>query len=100
MGCNCGKRKGGMAATLQRSRTIRLEDGIYQTSGTNCTEVYHGDRPTRSLLVVAAGTENEQWFPFEERSKAVRLARDNDWTFDQLPAGSVCHETVIAVLGS
>lgn len=97
--CNCGGRKtSGSAANLSRS-TITLDQGVYQTANP-CTVAYYGDQPTRSLIVVAAGTENEQWFGVPDRMASVRLARENKWTWDQLPATSVCHNIAVEVLGS
>ena len=100
MGCNCGRRKGGASASLQRSRTIRLEDGVYQTSGTNCTTAYQGEHTNRSVIVVAAGTPDEQWFTLTDRTQAVQVAAANGWTFDQLPSTAVCHDTVVQLFGS
>lgn len=104
MGCGCGgrKRSGGAATFQLRPSDVSLTpEGYYATSNSGeCSGTYHGSYTTASLWVVGAGTPEEKMFRTGQRGEAIRLANDADLPIDQLPAIKLCHEAVVAVLGS
>jgi hypothetical protein len=75
--------------------------GVYVTaSAPNCEEPYHGIYKTASVYVLDINGPNEQFFPRGERNTAVRKARTERLTLDRVAATSLCHSTMLELLGA
>jgi hypothetical protein len=66
----------------------------------DCTEPYHGAFVGASLLVVGRGTDNERIFVRGQRTDALRYAKARKTTLDHVQARALCHDAVLAVLGT
>jgi len=98
MGCGC--RKQGAVLTpnsMNLRRTyVRPDDTgvIALQSMPECTDPYSGPFRRTTVFVVGYGTEREQLFKRSDRNQAIAFARETRSTFDQVPAGQLCHDAV------
>jgi len=65
-----------------------------------CDELYYGNYKQATVFVVAYATPNETLFKRADRTAALKLAKENNLTFDQVVARSCCHHLMVALLGS
>ena len=65
-----------------------------------CDELYYGNYKQATVFVVAYATEREQLFKRADRTAALKLAKEQKLTFDQVVARSCCHHLMVARLGS
>jgi hypothetical protein len=66
----------------------------------DCTSPYDGIYRQATVFVVGYDTEHEQLFKRGDRTAALKMARDNRLSFDQVTARSLCHEVVLELLGA
>lgn len=103
MGCACRDKK---ALTPDSRALTRSFPGVEQNgmtllaSAPDCSEPYDGVFRQATVFVVGYGTEREKLFKRGDRTAALSLAKAEKLTFDQLPARSLCHETMLELLGS
>jgi len=103
MGCACKDKK---ALTPDSRALTRAYPGVDKTGVTllatapGCTDPYDGVFRQATVFIVGWNTENEQLFKRGDRTQALKLARTEKLTFDQVPARSLCHETMMELLGS
>jgi hypothetical protein len=103
MGCGC-KNKSGLTpdATGMRSTWPSPdESGMIKLASApdDCSSLYHGPFRQATVLVVGIGTESEQLFMRGQRSEAVTTAKANKLSIDAVPARTLCHESMVALLG-
>jgi hypothetical protein len=103
MGCACKDKK---ALTPDSRHLTRAYPGVEETGITllatapDCTTPYNGVFRQATVFIVGWNTKDEQLFKRGDRTKALEVARTNKLTFDQVPARSLCHESMVALLGS
>lgn len=103
MACNCGNKNALYrgAANLGRANPIADSDGMYiLASAPDCTTPYSGAYINSTVFVVGFGTENETLYSRADRSDAIAHARESNLTIDQLPARSLCHNSMVTLLGA
>ena len=78
---------------LKQSRPGTDETGtIMFRSAPDCTEPYRGPFKRMTAFVVGYDTDDEKLFMKSDRSEAIRYAKDNKLTFDQVLASQLCDE--------
>lgn len=103
MGCACKDRKSLTpdSRALTRSFPGVNDDGMTTLqSEPECTEPYDGVFRQATVFIVGYKTEDERLFKRGDRTQALAYAKKNKLTFDQVPARSLCHETMLELLGS
>ena len=77
------------------------DDGVVMLqSDPECSTPYDGIYRQATVFVVGYGTKRERLFKRGDRTAALKLAKENRLTFDQVVARSLCHETAIELLGA
>jgi hypothetical protein len=103
MGCACRDKK---ALTPDSRSLTRAFPGVEENGMTllstapDCTTPYNGVFRQATVFVVGWNTPNETLFKRGDRTKALELAKKQKLTFDQVPARALCHESMVALLGS
>lgn len=104
MGCNCGRRANNLTPdSTFVSRAYPSPGGddlVVLQSAPECTTPYTGIYRQATIIVVGYSTEAERLFARRERTAALTHAREQNLTFDLVPAGALCDEAVLALLGS
>jgi hypothetical protein len=102
--CNCGKRANNLTPDsrflTQAYPSPAEDDMIVLQADTECETLYTGIYRQATIFVVAYATPNEVLFPRRDRTKALRYAQEEKLTFDQVPAGALCHDVVVELLGA
>jgi hypothetical protein len=104
MACGCKDK----AYLTPNSTALRMtypqpdeDGGIITLQGyEDCTDPYTGAWKQATVFVVGYGTDNETLFRRADRTAAIKMARDENLTLDQLPASSLCHQAMVDLLGS
>ena len=65
-----------------------------------CDELYHGIFKQATIFIVGYDTDAERLFVRGERTAALKYARENKLSFDQVVARSCCHHLTISLLGN
>jgi len=73
---------------------------IVLQADTYCDELYHGSFQQATIFVVAYATPQETLFVRGQRAAALKMAKENRLTFDQVVARSCCHHLMVDLLGS
>jgi hypothetical protein len=69
-------------------------------SAPECTTPYEGIFRQATVFVVGYDTPDEKLFTRGQRTAALKMARDQKLTFDQVVARSLCHESMVSLLGA
>lgn len=103
MPCAC-KDKDALATSargIARSNPQPGTDGIYALrEAPDCTEAYSGAFRAATVFIVGYGTEHETVYRRGERKTAIEHARAKKLTIDQVPARSLCNQTMLTLLGA
>ena len=104
MPCNCGKRANNLtpdSTFVTRAYPSPADDDIVVLQAAiECDVPYTGIYKQATVFVVGYDTVGEALFPRRDRTKALQYAKDEKLTFDQVPAGALCHEIVLELLGA
>jgi hypothetical protein len=77
------------------------DDGVVTLqSSPECSTPYNGIFRQATVFVVGYATEHETLFKRGDRTAALKMAKENKLTFDQVVARSLCHETAVELLGA
>jgi hypothetical protein len=77
------------------------DDGVVMLrAAPECSTPYDGVYRQATVFIVGYDTEHEQVFKRGDRTEALRLAKENRLTFDQVVARSLCHEVALQLLGA
>ena len=69
-------------------------------SAPECSEPYNGIYRQATVFVIGYDTDHETLFTRGERTAALRMAREQKLSFDQVVARSLCHATMLELLGA
>ena len=84
---------------LRRTYPSADETGtIMLQSAPDCVEPYNGAFRKVTVFVVGYGTDQETLFKRADRTPAIKFAKENRLTFDQVIAGQLCDTAAIALL--
>jgi hypothetical protein len=102
--CNCGKRANNLtpdSTFVTRAYPSPAEDDIVVLRvAPECDVLYTGIYRQATVFVVGYDTDGEALFPRRNRTKALEYAKEEKLTFDQVPAGALCHDVVLELLGA
>jgi hypothetical protein len=69
-------------------------------SDPECTKPYDGPFRQATVFIVGYTTPAETMYRRGDRKQALKHAREDKLTFDQVPARAMCHDLMVGLLGS
>jgi hypothetical protein len=104
MACGCGKSRDNSLAgkMLKAESDLQLnEAGMYDLYvAPGCTEKYHGGFLVATVYIAGRNTPAEKTFRRSQWNEAQDYARRNNVGLVHLAATSLCHETMVELLGA
>ena len=103
IGCACKDKSLLTPNSLAMGRAYPgpTDDGVVMLrSAPECTTPYSGIYKQATVFVIGYDTDSETLFTRGERTAALKMAKEQNLTFNQVVARSLCHETVVALLGA
>ena len=103
MGCNCKDKEALTpdSRALARSYPNTNEyDVVTMQSEPECTKPYDGPFRQATVFIVGYTTPAERIYVRGDRKAALKHAREDKLTFDQVPARALCHSLMVELLGS